>query len=101
MPDVEVRRGVTDVRGEPEPACDGIRKSITGDGRGTVVHRFAVGVRTSELEAVTHPLLDIKLKGLVGGAGPKRHEPDTAEVRVDPQILRLSGRIGRVVRPQV
>src|SRR5437588_5809060 len=99
VPDVEFRRGMTDVRSEPEPVRGGIRKRIARDGRGTVIHRFAIGVRTPELDAVAQPLLDIQLKGLVGGAGSPRHESDTTEVRIDPQIPGLSSRVGRIVRP--
>ena len=56
MRNIEVRRGVTDRWGEPEPAGDGIRKGIAGDGCRIVVHGFAPSVRTSELEPMAHPL---------------------------------------------
>src|SRR6516225_7711707 len=48
MSDVEIRYSTADLWREPEPACDRIREGIARDGCGTVVHRFAVGVRTSE-----------------------------------------------------
>src|SRR5882762_8202284 len=101
MRNIEVRYGVTDLRGEPEPACDGIRKGIASDGCGIVVHRFAVSVRTPELEVVARPFLDIHLKRLVGGAGPIRHEPDSPKVRVGPQIESVAVHIERVRRPEV
>src|SRR5262249_13807757 len=84
---VEVRGSAADLRREPEPACDRIREGITRDGCRTIVHRLAVCVRASELEAVAQPLLDIHCKGPVSGAGSIRHESDGPEVRVDPQIL--------------
>src|SRR6266478_3537228 len=84
MRDVVIRDGAANFRGEPEPGRNGIRKSITQDGRGIVVLGRAVSVRTSELKAVAHPLLDVYLKGFVGGVGSKRHAPDKSEVRVDP-----------------
>src|SRR4029077_8476439 len=59
---VEVRDGATDLGGEPEPTGDGIGKGIASDGRGIVIHRLAVSVGPSELEAVGHPLLDVHLK---------------------------------------
>src|SRR5262245_21985421 len=65
VPDIEICWSVADVGGEPEPARDRVRKCIAGDGRGTVIHGFAVRVRTSELEAAAHPLLDIELKTFV------------------------------------
>src|ERR1700676_1009039 len=89
---IEIRGGVTDLRGEPEPACDGIREGVARDGRGTVVHGFAVRVRTSDLEAVAHPLLDTHRKGFVGGVGPESQEPDTPEVRVG---LHIRGGVSR------
>src|SRR5262245_6509229 len=96
MPDVEVRRRVTDVGSEPEPARHGIRKCIARDGRGTVVHGFAVSIRTSKLEAAAQPLLHIKLKALVRGATTEGQESDTAEIRVDPHIF-----AGWVIRPEI
>src|SRR6266581_3935795 len=63
--------------------------------RGVVVPRFAVRVRTSELEAAAHPLLDIQLKRIIRGAGSPTEPPDSPEVRVDPHIF-----AGGIVRPQ-
>ena len=96
MPDIEIRWSVTDVGCEPEPACDGIGKRVAGDGRGTVIHGFAIGVGTSELEAVAHPFLDIRLKTFVRGAASEGQVPDTPEVRINPQI---SAR--RIKRPEI
>src|SRR5712691_8260414 len=83
MGEDEIRDGAADLRREPEPGGDGIRKGIAQDGRGVVVHGFGVGVRTSDLEAVAHPLLDIKLNRLTSGAGrvlrwsdPRMHSVD-------------------------
>src|SRR5712691_3725284 len=96
MGNVEFRNGAADLRGEPEPGRDGIRKGIAQNGRGVVVHRFAVGVNTSELEAVAQPLLDVELKRLISRAGIPLYPPDKPEVRVDPHIC-----AGGVVRPEV
>ena len=76
MSEVEVRRRPADRRGEPEPGGDGIRESIAGNRRRIVVHRLAVGVIASELEAVAEPLLDIKLNRVITGAGVPHHPPD-------------------------
>ena len=99
MPDVELGWGVTDVGCEREPVRGGIRKRITSDGCGTVVHRLAVRVRAAELEAAAHPFLHVKLETLVSRTTSKSHVPDTTEVRIDPQIPGLSSRVGRIVRP--
>src|ERR1700737_2007919 len=92
---VVVRGRFTNLRGEPEPTRDGIRKGIARDGRGTAVHRFTVSVSGSELEAVAHPLLDVYRKSLVGRIGPVSHKPDAPEVRIDSQIF-----LGGVIRPE-
>src|SRR5215475_7772834 len=84
MSEVEVRRRPAYGWGEPEPGGDGIRESIACDGRGVVVHRLAVCVITSELQAVAEPLLDIKLKSVVSGARVPHHPPDDPEIPVDP-----------------
>src|SRR5262245_1690924 len=84
MGKVEVRRRPTDGGGEPEPGGDGIRESIARNGRGIVVHRLAVRVVTSKLEAVAQPLLDVKLDAVIPGTGVPLHPPDKPKVRVDP-----------------
>ena len=81
---VEVRNSVSDLRGEPERAREGIRKRVARDGRRIVVLGLAISVGASELEAVAHPLLNIQLKGIIGGASSPKDVPDTPEVRVDP-----------------
>ena len=96
MGNVEVRRGVTDRWGEPEPAGDGIRKSVAGNGSRRVIGRLAPGVRTSELDAVAEPLLHIDQKARILGAGAISYFPDTPEISVDPQI-----RAGWIRWPQV
>src|SRR5579864_6902524 len=82
--EVIVRNGAADLRREPEPCCDGIRKGVAQGGCGVAVHRFAVSVRTSDLEAVAHRLLDTELKRLISGVGIPIYPPDKPEVRVDP-----------------
>jgi len=84
MGNVEVRRGVTDRWGEPEPAGDGIRKGVARNGSRGIIGRLAPGVRTSELEAVPKPLLYADQKARILGTGVIKYFPDTPEVRVDP-----------------
>src|SRR5713101_159133 len=94
MGEAVVRNGAADGRREPEPRRDGIRKGIAQEGRGIVVHGFAVSVSTSELEAVAQSLLDIKLDGLISGVGIPLDPPDKSVVFVDPQVLLAAGVIG-------
>ena len=96
MSNVEVRWGVTDRGGKPEPTGDGIRKSVPGNGSRRVVGCLAPGVRTPELDAVAEPLLHVDQKARILGAGSISYFPDTPEVPVHPQI-----RAGRIRWPQV
>ena len=67
MRNIEVRRGVTDRWGEPEPAGDGIRKGVSRNGSRRVIGRLAPGVRTSELDAVAEPRLHIDQQARILG----------------------------------
>ncbi len=95
-PNVEVREAATQSQVKPGEAGDRVAKGISGNRSRTGVNAFTPGECALYLEAVTHALRQLRLKGIVVRVAFVKHPSNRTEVLVDGVGRGALARIGPV-----